>query len=357
MDQTTRPPLSFGEAAQMRVREHEREYPVAPNLVAPAGTFAYPSGTSAYQRGTFAYQEAGREGPSYYGLPLLKEPVWKPVVPLYFWIGGAAGAASTLSAMARLVGGRALDPLARRARLVGAVGDLIGAGLLTYDLGRPARFLNMLRVFNPRSPMSIGSWVLASSGAANTGALLLQDRRGFLGALGDLAGAIGGLIGMPLAGYTGVLLANTAVPLWNLGRRSLPLLFMASGVATAGSLLTVTATSDRERAAAERYAIAGKIGELAATAALHYDVRRESPRAARPLTRGTSGALLTTATALTAASLLSSLVPGRSRSKLRNTALLGALGSLLLRFAIHHAGKSSARDPQASFASQRRIPK
>jgi len=340
---TPRPALSFGEAAQMKVREHERAFPV------PAGTRSVPPGTT-----TAATAIELAETPTYYGLPMLKEPVWIGAVPLYFWLGGAAGASSTLSLMARIFGGRALDPLARRARLLGAVGDVVGAGLLTYDLGRPSRFYNMLRVFNPRSPMSVGSWVLSGSGAANTGALLLQNRRGFLGALGDLAGGVGGLLGMPLAGYTAVLLSNTAVPVWNLGRRSLPLLFMASGVASAGSLLCLGATSERERAAAERYAIAGKVGELAATAALHLEVRRASPRAAQPLTRGLSGALLTAATVLTATSLVGSLTSGRSRRRARNAAMLGAVGSLLLRFAVHHAGKQSARDPRASFSSQRR---
>lgn len=347
MDTTTtpRPALSFGEAAQMKVREHERAFPV------PAGTKTVPPGT------TLALP-AEAEAPSYYGLPMLKEPVWKGAVPLYFWAGGAAGAASTLGAVARLAGGPPLARLVRHARIVAAVGDNLGAALLIYDLGRPSRFLNMLRTFNPRSPMSVGSWVLAGSGAANTGALLLGGRRGLSGTVGDLASVAGGLLGMPLAGYTAVLIANSAVPVWNLGRRSLPLLFMASGVAAAGSILSLMATGERERAAAERYAIAGKIGELLATGALHFEVRRASPRAARPLTRGTSGALLTAATVMTAASLVGSLAAGssstrRSRRRARNAAVVGALGSLALRFALHYAGKASARDPHASFSSQR----
>src|SRR5437660_10347067 len=32
--------------------------------------------------------------------------------------------------------------------------------LLIKDLGRPERFLNMLRIFKVKSPMSIGSWCL-----------------------------------------------------------------------------------------------------------------------------------------------------------------------------------------------------
>jgi len=325
---------SRGEAAQMELRrepEHgyRREYPVPTRAIEI---------------------EAAR---GYYGLPLLKKPVWVASVPLYFWIGGAAGAAATLSSVVRLVGGRELGPLARRARLLAAAGDAIGAGLLTYDLGRPTRFYNMLRVFNARSPMSVGSWVLATSGAANTGAALLEPRGGFLGGLGALAGAVGGLLGMPLSGYTAVLISNTAVPVWNAGRRSLPLLFMASSVATAGSLLALTATSERERTVAERFALAGKVGELATTYALHRETHGESPRVSRPLRRGTSGVLLTAATVLTAASVITSITSGRSRRRARGAAIVGALGSLALRFAIHHAGKQSALDPQATLAAQR----
>jgi len=325
---------AHGEAAQMELRRepergYRREYPVPTR---PIDT------------------EATR---TYYGVPLLKEPVWIGAVPLYFWIGGAAGAAATLSSVARLVGGRELLPLARRARLLAAAGDTVGAALLTYDLGRPTRFYNMLRVFNPRSPMSVGSWVLAASGAANTGAALLGRRGGFLGAIGGLFGAVGGLLGMPLSGYTAVLLANTAVPVWNGTRRSLPLLFMASSVATAGSLLSLAAESERERAVADRFALAGKVGELAATVALHREARAASPRVARPLTRGRSGTLMTAATVLTAASVLASIVPGRSRRRARNAAILGALGSLAMRFAIHHAGKASSRDPEAAVGPQR----
>ncbi|MDB4966392.1 MAG: Formate dehydrogenase putative subunit, partial [Myxococcales bacterium] len=326
-----------GEAAQMQVRNKAGERPVGRDVSQLEPTQAL---------------TADAAGPSYYDVPLLKEPVWVGAVPLYFFIGGAAGAASTLSCMARLFGGPDLDGLARRARLLGAAGDTVGAGLLIYDLGRPTRFLNMLRVFNPRSPMSVGSWVLSASGAANTGALLLQNRRGFLGGVGELLNVVGGVLGMPLAGYTAVLLSNTAVPVWRQARRSLPLLYMASGVAAAGSILSLSARSERERRVVERYAVAGKVGELAAIAALHREVGRES-RVARPLARGLSGALLTTATVLTAASLASSLLPG-SRRRARGAAVAGILGSLALRFAMHYAGKASARDPHASFAPQRR---
>jgi formate-dependent nitrite reductase membrane component NrfD len=324
-----------GEAAQMELREepqegYRREYPVPTQAID-------------------VHAEVG-----YYGLPLVKQPVWVAAVPVYFWLGGAAGAAATLASVARLAGGPRLARLARRARWLAAAGDVVGAALLTLDLGRPQRFINMLRVLNVRSPMSVGSWVLAGSGAANAGALLLEERRGLLGALGGLAGAAGGMLGMPLAGYTAVLLSNTAVPVWREGRRSLPFVFMASGVATAGSLLALAAKRDGERTVAQRFALAGQMGELAATAALHAEVTVVGETVAAPLRRGLSGRLLTAATGLTAASVAVSLLAGRrSRRGRRVAAVLGALGSLALRFALHEAGKASARDPAATFAAQR----
>ena len=40
----------------------------------------------------------------YYGIPLLKEPAWTWEVPLYFFVGGAAGAASVVGAIAEYTG-------------------------------------------------------------------------------------------------------------------------------------------------------------------------------------------------------------------------------------------------------------
>jgi hypothetical protein len=75
--------------------------------------------------------------PSYYGLPMLKAPVWTWTIPAYFYVGGAAGASSLLAAALDLRG-RSARRLVRRARWLGAAGDLVSAGLLIYDLGRPA---------------------------------------------------------------------------------------------------------------------------------------------------------------------------------------------------------------------------
>lgn len=330
--------LLSGEAGEVEVERPEAAWPLP-----SAGVSSIPPAQAAW---------VDRGGPTYYGLPLIKEPVWAAPVSLYFWLGGAAGAASLLALTTRLGGGAALERLTRRARWLAAIGDDLGAACLIYDLGRPARFLNMLRVLRTSSPMSVGSWILAASGACNTGAALFGARRGLLGAAARAAGVVGGLLGMPLAGYTAVLIANSAVPLWLEGRRSLPLVFMCSGVATAGSLLGLMAGSEREERVVRRFALGGQLGELVATAALHREVGRV-PRVARPLRHGRSGLLLDAAAALTAASVVTSLLPGRSRGKRRTAALLGALGSLALRFGVMAAGKASARDARASFDAQR----
>lgn len=98
----------------------------------------------------------------YYDLPVLKAPVWTWEVPLYFFVGGTAGGASVLAAAYGWFSDN--RPLARHARWIAFGGAALSPVLLIRDLGRPDRFLNMMRVFKWRSPMSVGSWVLAGFG-------------------------------------------------------------------------------------------------------------------------------------------------------------------------------------------------
>ena len=108
---------------------------------------------------------------SYYGRPILKEPTWTPEVPLYFFTGGIAGASSVLHGVARVTGN---ERLARTSLFLGAAADVVSPALLISDLGRPERFLNMLRVFKVTSPMSVGSWILFVSGGASGTAAALE---------------------------------------------------------------------------------------------------------------------------------------------------------------------------------------
>ncbi|EPX63869.1 Formate dehydrogenase O putative subunit [Cystobacter fuscus DSM 2262] len=291
--------------------------------------------------------------PSYYGQPVLKEPIWIWTIPLYFYVGGTAGAASLLGATAEVLGGERLRPLGVRCRWIGAVGDSVSAGLLIYDLGRPERFLHMLRVFRPTSPMNLGTWILSGSGAMNGAAAVLSGQKGWLGRAGDGAALIGGLLGMPLAGYTAVLITNTSVALWQSVHKSLPLLFMASSVAGAGSLLRLLPHKPEEERILHLFGMGGKVAALAAGLAAHRDATRVEA-VGKPLHQGWTGAMWVAAHVCTAASLGMDLVPGRRRPAMKvAAAVLGTAGELFTRFAMFYAGKKSSRDAQATFQGQR----
>lgn len=272
-------------------------------------------------------------------------------MPAYFYVGGVAGGSAVLGAIADGLDGR-LSGLARRCRWVAAVGTLVSTGLLIADLGRPERFLNMLRVFRPTSPMSVGSWVLAGTASLSGTAAVLSEAKGVLRRAGAVAAYGAGMLGMPLAGYTAVLLGNTAVPFWQQARRVLPPLFIGSAMAGAASVLDFTPLNRREEGVVQRFGTIGKIAVLAAMGAVEREV---SPVAqvAKPLREGVGGALWGGTKAFEAASLLVSLIPGRSRFRTLVAAVLGTAAAIGLRFAVFHLGKASARDPRATFHQQR----
>jgi len=173
----------------------------------------------------------------YYQLPLLKQPPWTWEIPLYFFVGGAAGAAAVIGAIADYTG--AERALVRDARWIAAAGSVISPALLVSDLGRPERFLAMLRVFKPQSPMSVGVWTLlgfSTGSAASAFAGYLRDRYGTslpLRVLESAGQAASLAFGLPFSNYTGVLIGATAIPVWNRSAASLPLHFGASGLGAA----------------------------------------------------------------------------------------------------------------------------
>jgi formate-dependent nitrite reductase membrane component NrfD len=205
----------------------------------------------------------------------------------------------------------------------------------------------MLRVFRPTSPMSVGSWLLAATGTVTGAAVVLHGRAGLLGRVGRAVGLAGALLGGPLAGYTGVLLTNTAVPVWSAAHRTLPPLFVASSAASAGWTLALLPVGARGGRLARRVAALGTLAELLCARAVHRGVSRV-PRVARPLERGASGAMWRGASALGVAALASA-----AAARWRLAAGLGLGAALLRRFAVFHAGKASARDPRATFHQQR----
>src|SRR2546421_2522512 len=195
-----------------------------------------------------------RKPPGYYGRPVLHEPVWKKEVPWYLFAGGLAGASSLLAAGGRATGRVQLARVARRVALGGA---LASPALLIADLGKPSRFFNMLRVVRPTSPMNMGAWLLSASGPG-AGAAALVDGFGVVSGMGAALDGVTAVLGAGLATYTGVLIADTAVPAWHEAHRDLPLVFAPSAATSAGSAAALL-TGPAEGGPARRLALAGVI--------------------------------------------------------------------------------------------------
>src|SRR5246127_5297760 len=177
---------------------------------------------------------------SYHGNPVLKPPTWTWQVPLYFFVGGVAGISALVALVAHLFGDAGL---LRAGLWVGFAGALISPPLLIADLGRPSRFLNMLRVFKLRSAMSIGAWTLVGFSSAVASAFLCRELtvagygNGFLTAIEWLAEIAGALSGLILASYTSVLLGVTAIPVWSENRSLVPAVFLTGAMGSAAAVL------------------------------------------------------------------------------------------------------------------------
>jgi hypothetical protein len=288
--------------------------------------------------------ETGTEMRSYYGRPILKEPVWQPEIPFYFFTGGIAGGCSVLHGLARVAG---RERLAKAALYVGTAAELVSPVLLISDLGRPERFLNMLRVFKVTSPMSVGSWVLFVSGGASTTAALLE-RLGRLKRIKVAAEAVSFLAGPPLATYTGTLLADTAIPVWHEARRELPWLFGASAAASAGAATTLFA--GEEAGPARRLAILGAAGALG----LKEVMQRRLGFVGEVYEQDAAGRFGRVSKGLTAAGAAVLAARGRrSRAAAVTGSTLVLAGELALRWSVFKAGFQSARDPRYTVIPQR----
>lgn len=283
----------------------------------------------------------------YYRIPLLKEPPWTWEIPLYFFVGGAAGAAGVIGAIADYTG--ADRELVCHARWVAAAGTVLSPALLISDLGRPERFLAMLRVFKPQSPMSVGVWTLLgfSGGAAAAAfAQFLRDRYGpsLPVRVMEQAGQAASLaFGLPFNNYTGVLIGATAIPVWNRSVGDLPLHFSASGLGAGVGILELLGHDKNNALQA--------LGLGAALFETWEGIRIESHKhpSMHPLKRGLSGAITRTGgafsgpipTLLRTASLFTKK---NSRMLRRLAAGSSILGSLITRIAWIYAGHVSARD-------------
>jgi DMSO reductase anchor subunit len=264
----------------------------------------------------------------------------------YLFLGGLAGASSLLAVGAEHTGRSALA----RSTKVTALGAIsLSAAALVHDLGRPARFVNMLRVFKPTSPMSVGSWLLSAYGPA-AGLAALSELTGRGTRVGRAATTGAAVLGSAVAAYTSVLVADTAVPAWHDARRELPFLFVGSAAsAAAGAAMIIS--PHHEQGPARRLAVLGSALDIAAESRLVQADRIER----RSYRDGPAAPLLKTGRALAIAGGIVTISLGRRSvwaSRLAGLALVA--GSAATRFGVFEAGVASAADPEQVVLPQRR---
>jgi formate-dependent nitrite reductase membrane component NrfD len=281
-------------------------------------------------------------GASYYGQPIIKQPVWTPEIPAYFFFGGLAGASAGLAYLS------GEGPLARRAWATALAAVGVSAPLLIADLGVPKRFLHMLRMVKVTSPMSVGTWILTGFGGATSGAAA-HALTGRLPRTAAVCRPAAALLGLPLATYTGALLAQTSVPVWHEARRHLPVVFAAGAALSAGGAATAL-TAPEHAAPARRLMVLGAVAELSAVMAMEHHLGELG----EPYSTGAAGTLKRLADGLVTAGAVTVAAWGR---RSRPAAIAGATavlaGAACERFSIFRAGFQSAADPKYVVGPQR----
>jgi formate-dependent nitrite reductase membrane component NrfD len=283
--------------------------------------------------------------------PFIHAPVWSWDVATYFWLGGTASGAAFVALACDVAGDHRSAAIARKV----ALGVVAPAPiLLIADLGRPERFLNMMRILKPRSPMNTGAWCLiAFSGSG--GLAVAADLAGRPKAARVL-GALTSLLGSYLGSYTGVLLACTAVPLWARSRMTLGPAFVATASATgAAATRLVLVASGLPRGHPTRRALStietvSMLTELSISAL----GERRLGDAGNALRRGRPGIYFRTAKSLVALGLCLRLVARRTGPREQDLAsILYLAAGLAFRFAWVYAGRTSATDDAAVAAMAR----
>jgi len=283
---------------------------------------------------------------SYYGKPILKKPTWSARdIAGYLFLGGLAGGSSILAAGADVTGRRRLARVCKVGGFAAILGSLVA---LVHDLGRPGRFVNMLRVFKPSSPMSVGSWILALYGP-QAGVAAVTELSGVFPRIGRVAGFGAALLGPAVATYTAALVSDTAVPAWHDGHREMPFVFAGSACTAAAGWAVLFAPAD-EAAPARRALIAGAATELIGTELM----TRRMGLSGEPLGQGLAGRYMRTAKL---AAVAAAAVGGGLGGRYRTAAIAGGAAAVIAsgctRFGIFHAGVASAQDPKYTVIPQR----
>jgi formate-dependent nitrite reductase membrane component NrfD len=303
-----------------------------------------------------------REDKGYYGIPPLKAPHWIWSIWLYFWIGGIGAGAHLVSTVAQLVGYKD-KALYRTAHYTVLVSMILSPVLLIWDLGRPERFLNMLRILKLRSPMSLGSWALFVFG--NLGGLIAVSQAARDGLLGRnllsrtiirmVPERVVSVMALPFAlfvgAYGGILVAATSVPMWARNWFLMGPTFIASAVSTGLSWLSLVLHLGEwgEKRTHEALQHAERI-ILLIEAGLMAGSLIKMGRWGKPLRSKEFAPLFFGGTLLGGIAVPLALLFGKeTRGKSLLSSVLVLLGGLAFRYVMVEGGKMSANDPEAYF--------
>lgn len=310
---------------------------------------------------------SGVEKGGYYGVPMLKRPLWKWEIALYFFFEGISAGSFMIAAMADLFAAERYFEMKRVARYISLATLLPCPPLLIADLGRPERFHHMLRIWKPKSPMNLGAWAL-SGYSLPTGLLAVKQLTGDLPHIPawlKKAGAIlptralsaaGAPFALAMLSYPGVLLSTTSTPVWS-RTRVLGALFASSSMATGAAALSLALALqnkrnyDRASGQLERIENIARLFE--GTTLIAY--LATSQESAKPLVSGRYAKHLwlgAAATGLVLPTLIKAFTPRRRRREIRGETILSSaltlFGGLMLKWAVTHAGRESADNSQAA---------
>ncbi len=159
--------------------------------------------------------------PSHYAaMAVTKAPHWHGLVAWDMLFNNLTAGLFLVAGSADLLALEAFTPVLKAAYPLALALLLADLACLVFDLGDPWRFHHMLRVFKPRSPMSLGTWCLTlySFPVTVAAALSFLSWDGFenrpLDWIRRALVIIGVIPALGVAAYKGVLLSTTAQPGW-----------------------------------------------------------------------------------------------------------------------------------------------
>jgi formate-dependent nitrite reductase membrane component NrfD len=313
-------------------------------------------------------RHAGEDRGTYYDIPILKRPLWRWEIALYFFLEGISAGAFLLATMADLFADDEYDEMIATAHRLSFVTLLPCPPLLIADLGRPERFHHMLRMWKPSSPMNTGSWALSGYGLS-VGLLAAKQLTGD-GPLSEIdplkkasqlvpsraLEAIGLPFTLTMLSYPGVLLSTTSTPIWS-RNRFLGALFacssISSGAAALSLILSLRGKSDGKAVEGlETFETVASLCE-AATLGAYIVTSRDT---AEPLTGGRYAKhfwLGAVGAGLALPTLLKLATPKSRKQSRISTIFRSALtlaGALALKWAVVHAGRTSAETSHSAYS-------